>query len=217
MSEKGDPEAEPEYRHWLGQLLALTGEDRLAAAQAAALASVEPIPMNLFALRAAAEIAAASRAEKPLLEAANKTKAIAGSHPSTRSKAYAAQCEGLLAELRGQAQEARRLLESAQAIRFDLSIAWSLGETLRRQGAYAEALVQYQRVIDAKWMALRFEYVLSWVQSVAAAGFVNKELGQYRQAVANFDLFLHHWGSQQHVPLVRDVVEAREETLRKTA
>jgi len=217
LNEKGDPENESDYRHWLGQLLAITGEDRLAAEQASVLAAEEAVPMNLSSFRAAAEIAAACRADQPLTEALTKVRAIAASHPSTRSKSYAAQCEGLLAGLRRQASDALRLLQSAQSIRFDLSNAWALGEALRAKGAVAESLAQYQRIVVAKWMALRFEYVLIWVQSVAAAGLAKKALGQYSQAVADFDLFLRHWGSQRQLQLVRNVMEAREETLRRPA
>ena len=201
--------------YWLGQILALSGDDRGAARQAAELAAAETVPSNLGGFREAAELAAASNGKESASEAVRKTGELATRYPSSRSKSFAAYCEGQLAQLRGQPEVAKHFFESAQAFRVDIPNLWALAETLRKQGAFAEALAQYQRVLDAKWAALRFEGVMLWVQSAAAAGLVQKEVGQLREAVANFDLFMRHWGSQRHLPLVRDVMQSRAETLRQ--
>ncbi|MCU1293205.1 MAG: transcriptional regulator, CadC, partial [Bryobacterales bacterium] len=213
---RGDQANEDLYRYWAGQLFVLTGEGWRAVEHAATLAQRDPIAPNLFALRAAAELAWHNRDSETLRRAHQKLKSIADKNPNTRSKAIFAQCDGLQASLEGRASHAITLLSRAHAFWPDISCSSTLAEVLSMHGATQDALGFYKQILEAKWAALRFECVLVWIRSAAMAGHVLKALGKYHEAVSCCDLFLTHWGANQQLPFVHQVIEARNDCLKKT-
>jgi tetratricopeptide (TPR) repeat protein len=181
-----------------------------------ALAQRDPIPPNLFPLRAAAELAWRNRDLETLRFTQKKLKSIADKNPSTRSKGILALCDGLLASLEGRSSDALTHLSQAHTFWPDVASAATLAEVLSDQGDTQGALNSYRQVLDAKWNALQFECVLLWIRSAAMTGHVLTALGQYRQAVSCFDLFLSLWGANKSLPLVHQVIHARNSCLGKT-
>src|SRR5207249_7538375 len=100
-------------RYWLAELLNLSGEYKTAAAQARRLAARQAEPYNLFALRAAAEVAFESGALPELTSATAKIGQIRERYPSTRSTAFHQQSMGLMAARAGRLTDARKLLRQA--------------------------------------------------------------------------------------------------------
>jgi hypothetical protein len=90
-----------------------------------------------------------------------------------------------------------------------------LAEVLSNHGDTQGALGFYRKVLDAKWNALQFEGVLLWIRSAAMTGHALAALGQYREAVSCFNLFLSLWGVNKSLPFVYQVIQARNDCLGK--
>jgi serine/threonine protein kinase/tetratricopeptide (TPR) repeat protein len=209
----GDQANEDLYHYWAGQLFVMMDNGSRADEHVSALAQREPMPPNLFPLRAGAEVAWRNRDLEALRYSHQKLKSIADKKPGTRSKGIFAQCDGLLASLEGRTSDALTQLSRAHTYWPDIACSATLAEVLSIHGDSQDALGFYKQVINVKWNALRFEGVLLWIRSAAMAGHMLKALGQNREAVSYFDLFLKHWGANTNVPFVHQVIQARNECL----
>ncbi|HEX6545400.1 MAG TPA: tetratricopeptide repeat protein, partial [Bryobacteraceae bacterium] len=213
---RGDQANEDLYHYWAGELCLIMAKRSKADEHVSALAQREAIPPNLFPLRAAAELAWRNRDLETLRSTHKKLKSIADKNPSTRSKGIFALCDGLLASLEGRSSDALAQLSQAHTFWPDMASAGMLADILNNQGDTQAALSYYKQVLDAKWYALQFECVLLWIRSAAMTGHVSKALGQYRQAVSCFDMFLSLWGANKSLPFVHQVIQARNNCLGKT-
>ncbi|HXE12777.1 MAG TPA: protein kinase [Bryobacteraceae bacterium] len=212
---RGDQAHEDLYHYWASELCLIMDKRPRADEHIVALARREAIPPNLFPLRAAAELAWRNRDLETLRSTHKKLKSIADKNPSTRSKGIFALCDGLLASLEGRSANALTQLAQAHTFWPDIASGAILAEVLSNHGDAQGALGFYRKVLDAKWNALQFECVLLWIRSAAMTGHVLKELGQYRQAVSCFDMFLSLWGANKSLPFVNQVIQTRNDCLGK--
>ena len=196
-------------RYWLGQLLAMQGNNEGARDEASQLASRPAAPFSLFALRAAAEVAFEARAVSLVAAVLEKLKSIEHDFPSTRATGIRLQAHGLLTNLHGNASQAVQLLRQAHAVWSDVANTWTLAQATFALGLHQQALPLYQSVINRKGSALRLEQQTYWVRSLAMGGFCQRALHMDDEATRNFDRFLSHWGTENGLDLVKQVIAAR--------
>jgi eukaryotic-like serine/threonine-protein kinase len=194
-------------RYWLGQLLAVEGNNNAAREQAQQLASRPAAPFSLIALRGAAEVAFEVRAASLVSSVLEKIKIIERDYPSTRVTGIRLQVQGLLTMLQGNPAHAGQLLQEAYTLWPDLANTWSLADAAFARGLYQQSLPLYQAIVDRKGSALHWEHIMYWVRSLAMTGFCHRALHMDEDANRDFDRFLTHWGSQNDVDLVKQVVK----------
>jgi eukaryotic-like serine/threonine-protein kinase len=194
-------------RYWLGQMLALEGNNDGAREQAQQLASRPAAPFSLVALRSAAEVAFEIRAAGIVASVFEKMKAIERDYPSTRVTGIRLQTQGLLTMLQDNPAQSSQLLQQAYTLWPDLANTWSLANANFTRGLHQLSLPLYQAIVSRKGYALRWEQIMYWVRSLVMSGFCHRALHMDEDASRDFDRFLSHWGSQNDLDLVRQVVK----------
>ncbi|MDX2151697.1 MAG: protein kinase [Bryobacteraceae bacterium] len=200
---------EDNYRYWLGQLAALTGDALSAADHASFLAARDASPISLNALRWAAEVSLAIRRADIARLTALKTSRIVSAYPSRRATAIQHQCAAIAAALEGNLDEAQRLIRQAEEFWEDIPIWWTAAEIDRERRHWSSALERLRKIIGRRSAALRFEWAAPWVQAHQRAALCSENLGESRAAAAYYDAFLGCWGSQTQLDIVRQCREAR--------
>jgi tetratricopeptide (TPR) repeat protein len=184
------------YRYWLGQTAALTGDQSTLLEQARILSELDPSPINLDSFHGAAQLAwMAGRVE--LLEAvAGKINEALKTHASTRAEGYLHFSAALAAQLQSDPAKAETEIEQADRFWPDLTTNWIWGELLLARGAAGEALIRFEKVVNAKTSAIRFDTANIWVWSLDRAARCLEKLGRIPEASTFQRRFRERWGSR---------------------
>jgi tetratricopeptide (TPR) repeat protein len=207
--ENNDPGAADLARFWLAQLEIAAGSPHTARDTAGRLASREAKPWNMFSLRQAAELGFEVRDARITAQAAVSLAAIEKEHPSARARSFQGQAAAWTAALAGRMSEARDRMHRSRVALNDIRAVWPAAQLAFQSALWAEALPDFEFILERKGAALRFESAAQWVKSWALAGICQEQLGDRKKAVHYFDRFLYYWGSRNEVALVADVSRRR--------
>jgi serine/threonine protein kinase/tetratricopeptide (TPR) repeat protein len=186
------------YRYWLGQAAELTGDPSTLLEQARILSELDPKPTSLDSFHAAAQLAWMAGKSELLETVAGKIRDIQQIHESTRAEGYWHLTAALAAHLEGDPAKAEAEIHQADRFWPDLTTNWIWGELLLARGVASEALIRFEKVINAKTSAIRFDAVNIWVWSLGRTAQCLEKLGRLSEASTYQRRFSDRWGSRNH-------------------